>query len=68
MENLLLYFKNLTDVQIEQFSKLEAGMPVFLGGDKWVRVDETLAAAFQPGDSLAVSPKTGQPLEHSPHV
>ncbi|MDA0345792.1 MAG: aldehyde dehydrogenase family protein [Verrucomicrobia bacterium] len=50
---------------IEQFSKLEAGMPVFLGGDKWVRVDETLAAAFQPGDSLAVSSQTSQ-LLHIP--
>jgi len=42
-------------------------MPVFLGGDKWVRVDEALAAAFQPGDSLAVSPETGQ-LLHIPVV
>jgi glutamate-5-semialdehyde dehydrogenase len=51
--------------QIEQFSKLEAGMPVFLSGDQWVRVDETLAASFKPGDSLAVAPKTGQ-LLHIP--
>ena len=50
---------------MEQFSKLEAGMPVFVGGDRWVRVDEELAAAFQSGDSLAVSPKTGQ-LLHIP--
>lgn len=50
---------------IEQFKKLEAGMPVFLGGDQWVRVDEGLAAAFQAGDSLAVAPKTGQ-LLHIP--
>ena len=40
-------------------------MPVFLGGDKWVRVDEALAEAFQPGDSLAVAPKTGE-LLHIP--
>ena len=40
-------------------------MPVFLGGDKWVRVDQSLAEAFQPGDSLAVAPKTGQ-LLHIP--
>ena len=50
---------------IEQFSKLEAGMPVFLGGDRWVRVSEELAEAFQPGDALAVAPKTGQ-LLHIP--
>ena len=50
---------------IEQFSKLEAGMPVFVGGDQWVRVDETLAANFEKGDSLAVAPKTGQ-LLHIP--
>jgi glutamate-5-semialdehyde dehydrogenase len=53
--------------RIEQFSKLEPGMPVFLGGDKWVRIDESLATAFQPGDGLAVSPKTGQ-LLHIPAV
>ena len=40
-------------------------MPVFLGGDQWVRVDEALAEAFQPGDSLAVAPKTGE-LLHIP--
>lgn len=50
---------------IEQFSKLEAGMPVLLGGDRWVRVDDALAEAFRPGDSLAVAPKTGQ-LLHIP--
>ena len=40
-------------------------MPVFIGGDQWVRVDEALATAFRAGDSLAVSPKTGQ-LLHIP--
>ena len=40
-------------------------MPVFVGGDQWVRVDETLAANFEKGDSLAVAPKTGQ-LLHIP--
>ena len=40
-------------------------MPVFLGGDQWVRVDEALASAFQPGDSLAVDPQAGQ-LLHIP--
>lgn len=50
---------------IEQFRELEAGMPVFLGGDQWVRVTEELADAFQPGDALAVAPKTGQ-LLHIP--
>ncbi|MBH53148.1 MAG: glutamate-5-semialdehyde dehydrogenase [Opitutaceae bacterium] len=50
---------------IEQFTKLEAGMPVFLGGDHWVRVSESLAQDFQAGDSLAVSTKTGE-LLHIP--
>jgi len=50
---------------IEQFTKLEAGMPVFLGGDSWVRVSESLAQNFQAGDSLAVSAVTGE-LLHIP--
>ena len=40
-------------------------MPVFVGGDQWVRVSKSLAEAFKPGDSLAVSPKTGD-LLHIP--
>lgn len=50
---------------MEHFSKLEAGMPVFVGGDRWVRVTEELAAAYKEGDALAVSPATGQ-LLHIP--
>lgn len=50
---------------IEKFSSLEAGMPVFIGGDRWVRVDEQLAEAFQSGDSIAIAPKSGE-LLHIP--
>lgn len=50
---------------LETFSKLEVGMPVFMGGDQWVRVSESLAGAFKAGDSLAIAPKTGE-LLHIP--
>lgn len=50
---------------IEQFTKLDAGMPIFLGDDRWTRVDDQLAEAFKAGDALAVSPKTGE-LLHIP--
>lgn len=40
-------------------------MPVFMGGDQWVRVSESLAKVFKAGDSLAIAPKTGE-LLHIP--
>ena len=37
----------------EQLTKLEAGMPVLAAGGKVLRVSPELAAAFQPGDTIA---------------
>ncbi|MCB0123838.1 MAG: aldehyde dehydrogenase family protein, partial [Caldilineaceae bacterium] len=45
--------------------KLEAGMPVLAAGGKVLRVSAELAAAFQPGDSLAAVAESGQ-LLHIP--
>jgi glutamate-5-semialdehyde dehydrogenase len=45
--------------------KLEAGMPVLYGGDRFVRVTAELASAFLPGDRLLVDQSTGE-LLHIP--
>ena len=50
---------------IEPLTTLEAGMPIVFGGDRVVRVDAELAAAFQPGDRLLVVQDSGA-LLHVP--
>lgn len=37
---------------VEQLSRLEAGTPIVVGGDRVVRVDADLAARFRPGDAV----------------
>ena len=49
----------------EQLTKLEAGMPVLAAGGKVLRVSPELAAAFQPGDTIAAVAESGQ-LLHIP--
>lgn len=49
----------------EQLVSLAAGERILVGGDHFVRVDESLAAAFRPGDRLVVVHETGQ-LLHVP--
>jgi glutamate-5-semialdehyde dehydrogenase len=49
----------------EVLSGLEAGMPVLFGGNRITRVPAALAAAFQEGDRLVVSPEDGA-LLHIP--
>jgi glutamate-5-semialdehyde dehydrogenase len=39
----------------EQLDRLEPGMPLVYGGNRVVRVDDALAAAFRPGDRVAVT-------------
>lgn len=46
----------------EPLERLEVGMPLLVGGDRLVRVGETLAQAFRPGDRLVVVPDTGDVL------
>lgn len=54
---------------LEQLSKLEAGTPLLVGGDKIARVPSDIAERFRPGDVLAVVEETGQilliPLEQA---
>jgi glutamate-5-semialdehyde dehydrogenase len=47
---------------LEQLSKLEAGTPLLVGGDKIARVPSEIAERFQPGDVLAVVEGTGEIL------
>ncbi|MFP3914617.1 MAG: aldehyde dehydrogenase family protein [Actinomycetota bacterium] len=46
----------------ERLERLEAGMAIPYGGDRLARVDEDLAARFQPGDRLVVVQDTGDLL------
>lgn len=43
----------------ETLTSLQPGMQIVYGGDKVVRVDDELAAGFQPGDRLVVVQDTG---------
>ncbi|VCU71363.1 Gamma-glutamyl phosphate reductase [Pigmentiphaga humi] len=45
--------------------RLEAGMPIPFGGNRYTRVDEALARAFAPGDRLLVVQESGA-LLHVP--
>jgi len=47
---------------MEPLDKLTPGMPIVYGGDKVTHVDETLAAAFAPGDKLIVVQSSGDLL------
>jgi glutamate-5-semialdehyde dehydrogenase len=47
---------------MERLEVLVAGDPLVVGGDRFVRVSEELAAAFRAGDSLAVVQETGEIL------
>ena len=49
----------------ERLTALSPGMPILFGGDRVVRVSPALAAAFAPGDRLAVVQVTGD-LLHIP--
>ena len=49
----------------EPLTALTAGMAVLFGGDRFTRVDDALAAAFQPGDRLVVVQSSGD-LLHVP--
>jgi glutamate-5-semialdehyde dehydrogenase len=53
-------------VESTPLTALDAGMPLLVGGDRFVRVTDELAAAFQPGDRLIVL-DTGDVL-HIPHA
>jgi glutamate-5-semialdehyde dehydrogenase len=44
--------------RLAPLQKLEAGMPILVGGDQVAFVDEELAARFAPGDALAVAKGT----------
>ena len=46
----------------ERLTSLPAGMPLLVGGDRVVHVDEQLAAAWSPGDRLIVLDDTGDVL------
>jgi glutamate-5-semialdehyde dehydrogenase len=46
----------------ETLTELHAGMPIVYGGNRVVHVDEELAQAFAPGDSLVVVQDTGAML------
>ncbi len=48
-------------------TSLTPGMPILVGGDHLVEVDEALAEAFAPGDALLVVDETGD-LLHVPAV
>ncbi len=41
--------------RLAPLQKLQAGMPILVGGDQVAFVDEELAARFAPGDALAVA-------------
>jgi glutamate-5-semialdehyde dehydrogenase len=47
---------------LEQLSKLEAGTPLLVGGDKIARVPAEVASRFRSGDVLAVVEETGEIL------
>ena len=49
----------------EPLTELTAGMPILVGGDRIVHVDEDLAAAFAPGDAVLAVAETGA-LLHVP--
>lgn len=49
----------------EELTKLDAGMPILIGGNRVTRVSPELADAFRPGDHLLVIKKTGE-LLHVP--
>lgn len=51
--------------QVEALARLEAGMPVLTAGGQVLRVSPELAAAFQPGDTIAAVAESGQ-LLHIP--
>lgn len=53
------------DSQTSELTSLEAGMPVLWGGSNITHVDEGLAAAFLPGDSIVVMQHSGE-LLHIP--
>ncbi|MEM7125595.1 MAG: aldehyde dehydrogenase family protein [Chloroflexota bacterium] len=48
--------------QFETLDKIEAGMPVLTASGSVIRVTEELAAAFEPGDTLAVASSSGELL------
>ena len=50
-----------------RLTKLEAGMPILIGGDRIVRISAELAEKFQPGDRLIAVRKTGD-LLHVPRA
>jgi glutamate-5-semialdehyde dehydrogenase len=45
-----------------RLERLIAGTPILVGGDRYVTITPELAAAFAPGDSLAVLPRSGEIL------
>lgn len=51
----------------EPLTALTPGMPLLVGGDRVVHVDDELAAAFRPGDRLIVLDDSGDVL-HVPHA
>lgn len=48
--------------QVEALERLEAGMPVLTAGGKVLHISPELAAAFQPGDTIAAVAESGQLL------
>lgn len=51
-----------------KLTKLEAGMPILVGGDQVVYISPELAKAFEPGDRLLVVRKTGDILHIPAHI
>lgn len=51
----------------EPLTRLEPGARVLYGGNRWARVPDEIAAAFQPGDRLLVVQETGD-LLHIPQA
>ncbi|MEE8603444.1 aldehyde dehydrogenase family protein [Euzebya tangerina] len=47
---------------MQQLESLTAGMPLIVGGDRVTTVPREVAAAFEPGDALLVTPEDGQVL------
>lgn len=47
---------------IRPLAQLTAGMPIVVGGDRYVEVSPELASAFRPGDSIYAIESTGEVL------
>jgi glutamate-5-semialdehyde dehydrogenase len=55
----------LVDMDAQPLTRLEAGTPIVVGGDRVVRVPEDLASAFREGDAVVALADTGE-LLHVP--